>query len=352
MANVFEPRFDEDSVRYGFRYRRARLGYQAGCRRLGVSLWELPPGQESVYHYHLGNEELAAAIRGRPSLRSPAGWRELVEGEVAAFPRGPRGAHAVANRTPEPIRLLFLSEMRGPEVVIYPDDEGIGALEAMSSPERGGFAAWLRLADAFERHPGESADPASAPASASGRANLLEPAFDEERDRPGFRVRRARLGRQAGAEQLGASLYEVPPGQAPWPYHYHLGEEEVLVVVAGSPRLRTPGGWRTLEAGDVVSFPVGEAGAHQVHNPTSVPVRVLIASQMKAPEVTIDPDSRKVGVFEQASGASATEQLEAWFSLDDAVDYWRGEEPPRADGASSGRAVDAATGDAATGDAG
>jgi len=41
----------------------------------------------------------------------------------------------------------------------------------------------------------------------SGGPNLDSPDFDEPRERDGFRCRRARIGRQAGSERLGASLW-------------------------------------------------------------------------------------------------------------------------------------------------
>src|SRR5919201_6581574 len=97
-------------------------------------------------------------------------------------------------------------------------------------------------------------------------ANVFEPEFDGEQQRPGFTYRRAQLGRQAGAERLGASLYEIPPGQATFPYHQHTANEEILIVVSGRLALRTPEGWRDLDEGDVVAFPVGERGAHQIAN--------------------------------------------------------------------------------------
>ena len=103
--------------------------------------------------------------------------------------------------------------------------------------------------------------------------NVFEPSFDDSSERSGFTSRRARLGRQAGAERLGALLYELPPGQSPWPYHAHLGNEELLMVLRGRPHLRTPDGWRELAEGEVVSFPVGERGAHQVQNRTDEAVR-------------------------------------------------------------------------------
>ena len=112
--NVFGPVFDEEVIRYAnyeFRARRSRLGYQAGCERLGLSLWGVEPGSQGIFHYHFANEELLAVLSGKPTLRTPAGSRELSEGEVAAFPRGPHGAHAIANHGEETARMLFYSEM-------------------------------------------------------------------------------------------------------------------------------------------------------------------------------------------------------------------------------------------------
>jgi len=53
-------------------------------------------------------------IAGRPSLRTPEGWRELEPGEVVAFPLGERGAHQASNFSEEPARYLFVSEIDRP----------------------------------------------------------------------------------------------------------------------------------------------------------------------------------------------------------------------------------------------
>jgi len=50
-------------------------------------------------------------------------------------------------------------------------------------------------------------------------ANLHLPDFDELRDEPDFRARRARIGKQIGPEQLGASLWGLEAGEAAYPYH-------------------------------------------------------------------------------------------------------------------------------------
>ena len=83
--------------------------------------------------------------------------------------------------------------------------------------------------------------------------NIEDPHYDEPREGEGFRCKRTRISRQAGAERLGVSLWEVPPGEAAYPYHAHLTEEELLIVLEGRPALRTPSGWRELEQGEVVS---------------------------------------------------------------------------------------------------
>jgi uncharacterized cupin superfamily protein len=160
-------------------------------------------------------------------------------------------------------------------------------------------------------------------------ANLFEPDFEEESSRPGFSWKRARLGRQAGGERLGASLYELQPGQATFPYHAHFANEEMLVVVDGRPSLRTAEGWRELSPGEVVSFKVGRSGAHQIVNRSDEPVRLLIASEMNAPELSVYPDSNKIlAGTRPPGGEEGDEDIFDAFDLADAADYWEGEEPP------------------------
>lgn len=157
------------------------------------------------------------------------------------------------------------------------------------------------------------------------RPNVNRPDFDEERDHDGFRASRARIGYQLGAERLGVSLWELPPGQAAYPYHFHLAEEELLIVLEGTVALRTPEGWDELAAGDVVSFPRGEEGAHQVVNRTDAPIRFLAISTNGEPDIVLYPDSNKVGASERRPTGGG---LRTFFRLDDVVDYYDGEHPP------------------------
>lgn len=154
VTNINDPVFDEPREHQGFRARRARLSRQAGSERLGLSLWELPPGEAAYpYHYHLAEEELVVVLDGRPSLRSPDGWRDLQEGEVVPFLRGEQGAHQLVNRTEETVRFLAFSTNGEPDVVLYPDSGKLGAFERL--PAGGGLRAMFRLTDTVEYHDGE-----------------------------------------------------------------------------------------------------------------------------------------------------------------------------------------------------
>ena len=135
-------------------------------------------------------------------------------------------------------------------------------------------------------------------------------------ERPGFRWRRKRVA----GEQLGASLYELPPGESTFPYHYELGNDELLVVVSGRPTLRSPDGERELQPGDCVLFPSGPDGAHQLSNRSDEPTRLLVVSGFALPRAAVQVDSNKLMV-RWGSG----EDARRWFFLDDAVGYWDGE---------------------------
>jgi uncharacterized cupin superfamily protein len=157
--------------------------------------------------------------------------------------------------------------------------------------------------------------------------NLFDPEFDTTSERRGFTWRRAKLGEQVGGERLGASLYELEPGSAPFPLHYHHSNEELLIVLDGEMTLRTPEGESALESGQVVALPGGESGAHQVINRGSKPARVLIVSEMNAPDVVVRPESGKLSAFTRPPGASGAWGHDVFFQRD-AVEFWDGEAPP------------------------
>jgi uncharacterized cupin superfamily protein len=105
--------------------RGSRLLQRAKETRLRAAVWELDPGATSgPYHVHHGTEELLFVLRGRPTLRTPYGERELEEGEAVHFPAGPEGAHQLANQSDEVARFVIAASHVVPEIVEY-IDEGV-----------------------------------------------------------------------------------------------------------------------------------------------------------------------------------------------------------------------------------
>jgi uncharacterized cupin superfamily protein len=149
-------------------------------------------------------------------------------------------------------------------------------------------------------------------AAVSEIVNLAECGPGEELEHDGFHHFDLPVGPLLGADLFGCSIYDVPPGKRNWPYHYHVGNEEWLIVIAGRPTLRTSDGERELAPGDVVAFPEGEAGAHDVSNRTADAVRIAIFSTLRTGFVEYT-DSGKIGVGGR------------YFQHADAVDYWHGE---------------------------
>lgn len=88
---------------------------------LGASLYELERGNFVVFHFHHGSEELLFVLRGRPTLRTLEGERQLDEGEVVHFPTGPAGAHEIRNDTDETVRYVVAGIRVSPEIAEYPD---------------------------------------------------------------------------------------------------------------------------------------------------------------------------------------------------------------------------------------
>jgi uncharacterized cupin superfamily protein len=130
---------------------------------------------------------------------------------------------------------------------------------------------------------------------------------------PGFRARCRGIGELLGGERIGATVYELDPGERGGPYHYEFGREEAVLVLSGRPTLRHPEGRERLDPGDFVAFRADPAGAHQLINESEELVRYVMFSANTESFSVIYPDSGKVST------------VMGMFKISDAVDYWEGE---------------------------
>jgi uncharacterized cupin superfamily protein len=123
-ANVFELVVEPSAFerRPGYEGRSTSVRRLLGGERVGMTVYELPPGESvAPYHYEHGNEEWLIVLSGRPTLRTPEGECELEPWETVFFPEGEAGAHKVTNRTGETLRVAMWSTRVKPCVYVYPD---------------------------------------------------------------------------------------------------------------------------------------------------------------------------------------------------------------------------------------
>jgi len=137
--------------------------------------------------------------------------------------------------------------------------------------------------------------------------------------------RRKQLGAAAGGEELGASLYAVPPGKRLWLRHYHEGNEEAVFVQRGTGTL-----WlgpekeeHALEPGDYVALPAGEESAHEIAAGDEE-LHLLLVSTMEEPDITVYPDREMVGLYAGAApgGDAAERSLSTYLDATATEEYW------------------------------
>ena len=122
----------------------ARRVVRSSSNALGASIWEFQPGSaQFVYHFHHGSEELLVVLRGTPTVRMHDGDRELAEGDVLPFPRGPEGGHQIRNDAEAIARVLIVSANADPDVAEYPETGKVAAIV-------GGQHRYYRTGDAVE----------------------------------------------------------------------------------------------------------------------------------------------------------------------------------------------------------
>lgn len=277
----------------------AELADALGSLQFGLRLLALEDGRgEGEYHFHHAIEEWLVVLAGAPVVRTPARERTLREGDVLCFPPGAAGAHRVTG----PGRVLMLSDKARLDAIEFPDSGAVylhpagrllhGEPETMSGAAAGGGRAPLNLGDVS---PGAYGDPG-------------EPA--------GFGRRAERIAEALGAARIGAAVYEADPGLRVWPYHYEGIEEEGLLVLTGTPTLRDPEGEHHLSPGDLVWFPPGPEGAHQIVNRSDGVARFVMFSNVPDVSISVYPDSDKLSVWPWPGRR---------IRIGDEVPYWDGE---------------------------
>src|SRR3954452_20579062 len=111
----------------GDRGRAARVGSMLGAARLGMSVYDLPPGEAiGPYHFEWTDEEWVITLAGKVAIRVPEGDQTFEPGDVVCFLTGPEGAHQVRNVGDVTARVAIVSTQNEFGIVEYPEDEKVG----------------------------------------------------------------------------------------------------------------------------------------------------------------------------------------------------------------------------------
>jgi uncharacterized cupin superfamily protein len=293
--NVLSCELDESLDRAGFRHAGASIGHRIGALRLGAAVYQADAGRPIFpYHYHYAAEEWMYVISGAPVLRDAGGLRPLSSGDVVCFPPGHLGAHTMSG----PGRfIVFSTDAPGPYVAVYPDSDKIAValdvveLNVLALPRAAAVDYWYGEGTEAPSDPVDVVREPAAPSRPVINA-LAVPVGAQSTDAPaGFRSRVAMLASAPGAQRLDAIVLELDPGKGSAEYHYAYGREEWALVLAGMPTLRHPYGEDVLQAGDVVCFAEGPAGAHRLINRGHQVVRMMLLSTTRLPVNVCYPDS-------------------------------------------------------------
>lgn len=148
---------------------------------------------------------------------------------------------------------------------------------------------------------------------------------------------RQRAGAQIGAKKLGYSFFSVPPGKAAFPYHTHIGNEEMIYILDGDAVLRLGNEEIAVSGDTVIACPPGMEYPHQLINTSTKELRYLVVSTMDYPDISEYPDSNKIGAY-ATTAIGPQVGFRALYVKDKNVNYYDGE-----DGKEIKRVINSAT---------
>ena len=91
-----------------------------------------------------------------------------------------------------------------------------------------------------------------------------------------------RLGEAGGLTQFGVNLVTLQAGAMSSLRHWHLTEDEFVMVTMGEVTMVTDAGPQIMKTGDCAAFPAGRANGHHFINHTTTEATFLVVGT-KAP---------------------------------------------------------------------
>ena len=99
-----------------------------------------------------------------------------------------------------------------------------------------------------------------------------------------------RLGDAGGMTQFGVSLVRLEPGALSSLRHWHLNEDEFVMVTRGTCTLIDDDGEHEMQVGACAAFPAGDANGHHFTNKTDEVAEFLVVGTRAASETATYTD--------------------------------------------------------------
>jgi uncharacterized cupin superfamily protein len=127
---------------------------------------------------------------------------------------------------------------------------------------------------------------------------------------PGIGADETNVSRPMGLTQLGASYFEVKPGESAFPFHVHYQEDELIYLIGGQGTYRFGDRSYAVKAGDILSAPAGRAEmAHQLTNSGSETLKYLCVSSLPEINVVELPEKGVLRISSRRPGGPARVEL-------------------------------------------
>ncbi|GGC76506.1 cupin [Undibacterium terreum] len=326
-AQIYEP-FSSDEVAWEefshgdkFASRFKRLGKFGGGSHVGVGLEELQPGKRSCpTHYHMLEEEHVLLLEGEVTLYLGDKSYIMRAGQYCCFPAGQKAGHSLYNHSRAVCRYIVLGESNPNDVVVYTDSGRVGVrLMGEGYRKAACMEYWEGEPDAGPDEDEVAAGPVADAAPVREPFHMDDMPWEEFSYGDKFANVFKRLGRQGGATHVGTRLEALPAGKRSCPNHYHLLEEEHMLVLEGEVTLYLGGQSYLMSAGQYCCFPAGQKAGHSLYNHGSQPCRYLVIGENHPHDVIIYTDSGRLGVRLTGEGYDSAALMEYWQGEPDAT---------------------------------
>lgn len=124
------------------------------------------------------------------------------------------------------------------------------------------------------------------------------------------------LGTFGGGSHVGVLMEELAPGQQSNMRHYHMLEEEHVMVLEGTMTLLLGDESFEMSAGSYVCFPAGQKAGHALINRGQAVCRYVLVGERNPHDVIVYPDTGRVGVRLTGEGYRTSATMEYWEGID------------------------------------